>query len=46
MAVFFALCTLLGLAALRLTAPRTTRPVISTCALILTLAALAVAICH
>lgn len=43
---FFALCALLGLAGLWLIGPRTIPPVLGTCALILTLAALAVAVLH
>jgi len=45
-AVFFALCALLGLTALRLTVPDTIRPVIGTCAVILALAALAITVSH
>ncbi|MFG2311181.1 hypothetical protein ACGFS9_21300 [Streptomyces sp. NPDC048566] len=44
LAGFFAVAALLGLAGLALVDPRTVPPVSGTCALILTLAALAVAI--
>lgn len=43
---FFGACAVLALAGLWLIAPRTVPPISGTCALIVTLAALAVAVLH
>lgn len=44
LAVFFGLCAVLGLTGLWLIAPRTVPPISGTCAFIVTLAALGVAV--